>query len=139
VAGRTPHAAEASQPRLSRFLSSIDKDLAPEAIEPPSTWTHSLDPRWDRVIMRCLETSPTDRPQNVDAVLAGLKREPVRKWPFVTAGAIWLLLAALFLFVTPLRPAERAPGRAAIRGPERYGGSGRRSASANSRSRPAIT
>ncbi len=103
VSGRTPHGAEASQPRLSRFLSDHHEGLTPEIIEPPSTWIPGLDPRWDRVIMRCLETSPADRPQNVNAVLAVLKKEPVRKWPFVTAGAIWLLLAGVFLSVPSLR------------------------------------
>jgi serine/threonine-protein kinase len=103
VAGRTPHLAETSQPSLSRFLSANDKEVAPERIVPPSTWTHALDPRWDRVVMHCLESSPADRPPDVSTVLQELKKEPIRKWPFLTAGAICLLISAIFLFVRPVR------------------------------------
>ncbi len=70
---------------------------------PPSAWTKGLDPRWNRVTMRCLATAPVDRPQDVREILAELQHEPMRKWPFVTAGALVLLLATVVGTVAPVR------------------------------------
>jgi tetratricopeptide (TPR) repeat protein len=69
----------------------------------PSAWTKGLDARWDRVIMRCLATAPAERPQKVRKVLGELQREPIRKWPLVTAALLVLLLAAVVGLVRPVR------------------------------------
>ena len=70
---------------------------------PPRAWTKGLDPRWNRVTMRCLATEPAERPQDAREVLVELTREPIPKWPFLSAGALVLLLAAVFTFVRPAR------------------------------------
>ena len=70
---------------------------------PPSACTKGLDARWNRVTMRCLATEPAERPQDAREVLAELTREPIRKWPFLTAGVLVLLLAAVVGLVQPVR------------------------------------
>ena len=80
--------------------------LKPEVVTrplPPSTWTKGLDPRWDRVIMGCLEVSPADRTQNVTEVLAKLRREPIRKTPFVVAALMIIAILAVVTLVRPVR------------------------------------
>src|SRR5215472_13605362 len=59
----------------------------------PSTLTKGLDPRWDRVILSCLNPSPALRPSDARDVIAGLEKEPFRKAPLVLAG---LLMAIAF-------------------------------------------
>ena len=61
----------------------------------PSRWTKGLDPRWNRVTLRCLAESPAEPPADVNEVLEKLKHEPIPKWPFVTSGVLLLVLAAL--------------------------------------------
>ena len=70
---------------------------------PPSAWTHGLDRRWDRVTMGCLAPSPAERPPDVGHILTDLKREPIRKWPFVTAALLFLVLTTVVGLVRPLR------------------------------------
>ncbi|MGA2371892.1 MAG: protein kinase domain-containing protein [Candidatus Korobacteraceae bacterium] len=70
---------------------------------PPSTWMKGLDPRWNRVIMGCLELDPADRTQDVGDVLTELRHEKIRKWPFVTAAVVVLVLAAAIGLIRPLR------------------------------------
>ncbi len=70
---------------------------------PPSTWTKGLDPRWDQVIMSCLEIEPAERTHDVGEVLAELRRKRIRKWPFVTAAVVILVLAAAIGLIRPLR------------------------------------
>ncbi len=53
--------------------------------------------------MGCLAASPADRPQDADEVLAELKRKTIPKWPFVTAGLVMLVLAAVIGLVRPVR------------------------------------
>src|SRR5215472_105261 len=44
----------------------------------PSTRTKGLDSHWDAAILRCLDPSPTARPQDAKEVLALLERRPLR-------------------------------------------------------------
>ena len=53
--------------------------------------------------MGCLAASPAERTQDVNQVLTALKREPVRKWPFVTAALLFLVLTTVVGLVRPLR------------------------------------
>ena len=69
----------------------------------PSTWSKGLDPRWDRVILGCLELDPARRTQDVGDVLAELRRKRIAKWPFAVAAAVILVLAAVVTFVRPVR------------------------------------
>ena len=70
---------------------------------PPSTWTKSLDPRWDRVILGCLELDPAKRTQDVAEVLTELRRKRIAKWPFAVAGIVVFALAAAIGLIPPLR------------------------------------
>jgi eukaryotic-like serine/threonine-protein kinase len=70
---------------------------------PPSTWTKDLDPRWDRVIAGCLETSPAARTQDVSEVLARLRREPIRKTPFVVVALLIIAILAVVTLIPSLR------------------------------------
>lgn len=70
---------------------------------PPSAWTKGLDPRWDRVIMGCLELDSAERTQDVGEVVAELRRKRIPKWPFATAGIVVLVLAAAIGMVPSLR------------------------------------
>ena len=89
--------------RESRDHAAWAATKADAPLVPPSTWTHHLDPRWDRVIMPCLAACPAERPKNADEILKELRHEPIKKWPFVAAGLCLLLLTAVFGFVRPLR------------------------------------
>ena len=59
----------------------------------PSDLVKSLDPRWDRVILDCLNESPDARPSDAAQVIARLDRKPLPKSPFVVAAL--LIIAAL--------------------------------------------
>ena len=117
VAGRRPYSRE-DDPKLDRqkTLTLAGESISdsaykrgslinvtqqewehPEHTRPPlapSTWTKGLDPRWDRVIMGCLELDPARRTQDVDEVLTELRRKRIPKWPFATAGIVVLALAS---------------------------------------------
>ena len=132
VAGRKPYTREAEELSLGQLLPSTwgaddarpgkdgagkDEPLPPSTWTdqpdwkqqpllpppPPSTWTKGLDPRWDRVTMRCLTVAPADRTQDASEVLAALQREPIRKTPFVVAALVLLILSAVMYLVRPLR------------------------------------
>jgi serine/threonine protein kinase/tetratricopeptide (TPR) repeat protein len=64
----------------------------PRRFTAPSSITKGLDPRWDGVILSCLERSPNLRP-DVRKVIAALEKKPLRKAP---------LVAATLLLVAPL-------------------------------------
>ena len=95
---------EHERPSLMSISESDWNGIATaDLIRRPSKWTKGLDPRWDRVILRCLATVPAQRPQDAHEVLAELKREPIPKWPFATVGVLFLLLTTVFAFVRPAR------------------------------------
>jgi serine/threonine protein kinase/tetratricopeptide (TPR) repeat protein len=58
---------------------------------PPRSLVPDLDPRWESVILTCLERNPNDRFQNADEVADALRGETRlrREWRSV---AVWLLL-----------------------------------------------
>ena len=63
----------------------------PSRFAAPSSLIKGLDPRWDKVILSCLEESPALRPSDARKVIAALEKKPIRKAPFVAAA---LLLVA---------------------------------------------
>jgi tetratricopeptide (TPR) repeat protein len=101
---RPPSHAEAPPASLmSVSQEAWHKHVTPAMPLPPSAWTKGLDARWNRVTMRCLATEPAERPQHAREVLDELTREPIPKWPFMSAGVVVLLLSAIFGFVKPAR------------------------------------
>lgn len=98
------HEAEAASASLMSISQEAWRKHATAGMpQPPGVWTKGLDGRWNRVIMRCLATDPAERPQDAREILSELKREPIRKWPFWTAGVLVLLLAAVVGLVRPVR------------------------------------
>ena len=91
--------------RFGRGVGQV-RDAGPATAASEHLDRRGWTPRWNRVTMRCLATAPADRPQDAREVLAELQREPIRKWPWVTAGVLALLLAALVGLV----PATEAVG-----------------------------
>ena len=63
----------------------------PSHFAAPSSIIKGLDPRWDQVILSCLEESPSLRPSDARMVIAALEKKPMRKAPLV---AVALLLVA---------------------------------------------
>ena len=88
-------------PRQS-IIDGIHSKAATVLPPPPSTRTRNLDPRWDRVIMRCLALAPEDRIQDADEVCRELKKKRIKKTPFVAAALVLLLLVAVVRFVPAL-------------------------------------
>jgi eukaryotic-like serine/threonine-protein kinase len=54
----------------------------------PSSLIKGLDPRWDQVILSCLDESPGLRPSDARKVIAALEKKPIRKAPVVAAGLL---------------------------------------------------
>jgi serine/threonine protein kinase/tetratricopeptide (TPR) repeat protein len=54
----------------------------------PSSLNKGLEPKWDRVILSCLDASPLLRPSSARQVIAGLEKKPVRKAPLLTTAAL---------------------------------------------------
>lgn len=46
--------------------------LAGQRVEPPSRWADGIDPAFERIVLRCLEPEPDDRPASVYEVAAAL-------------------------------------------------------------------
>ena len=66
----------------------------------------AADPRWARVILRCIEQNPADRFEKLDDIVHAL--EPPRKrlwvWPTVAAALILLVAVGLWRFLRPAPP-----------------------------------
>lgn len=54
----------------------------------PSTMVKGLKTRWDRVIARCLDSSPLTRLQDATEVIAGLEKKPFGKAPMIALALI---------------------------------------------------
>ena len=81
VTGRMPVEEKSADPsKPSHFVA-------------PSSLNKGLDPRWDRVILSCLDVSPVLRPSDARQVIAGLEKRPFRKAPLLTVAS--LIVAAL--------------------------------------------
>jgi tetratricopeptide (TPR) repeat protein len=80
VTGRLPFESNSLEDRLVQPV-------------PPSKFMKGLDPRWDRVVLECLNESPADRPRDAQQIISVLEKRPFPKVPFVVIGV--LLLAAL--------------------------------------------
>lgn len=83
VTGRKPIEEKSSDPRKpTRFAA-------------PSSVIKGLDPRWDQVILSCLEQSPLLRPTDARKVIAALEKRPFRKAPLVVAALVLVAPLAL--------------------------------------------
>ena len=110
VAGRRPYKAEDSSDELGTtgpLLCSLTEEQwhhrdDTETPPPPSTFVKHLDPRWDRVIMRCLQPLPIQRPE-AGEVLAQLQRKRLSKALFVVPVLLILVLTAIVALVRPVR------------------------------------
>lgn len=82
VTGQRPVKDKAAEPnKPSRFVA-------------PSSLTKGLDPRWDRVILSCLNTSPALRPSDAHQVIAGLEKKPFPKAPLLAVGLMLVVALA---------------------------------------------
>ena len=97
------NSAQGDLPRPSVLAAADPRPKGQQPPAPPSTWVKGLDSRWDRVVTRCLEISPGERPQDAREVLADLQREPINKTPFVIAALVMAALMAIVGLVRPLR------------------------------------
>ena len=68
----------------------------------PSSRIRNLDPRWDRVIMRCLALAPEDRIPDAGELRRELTKKRIRKAPFAIAALLLLVLAAVVWAVPSL-------------------------------------
>jgi eukaryotic-like serine/threonine-protein kinase len=100
VTGRLPFVGDSA-------LSTAVKRLS-EPPPPPRRLVPDLEPRWEAVILRCLERDPADRfanPQEVAAALAGgtvaasprLRRRRWRRWGLAAAAVVVAAALALGL------------------------------------------
>ena len=67
----------------------------PVAVVEPSSLNDTLDPRWDRAILPCLDRSPELRPKDAHEVIACLDKKPFRKSPFIALLCLILILLAI--------------------------------------------
>ncbi len=81
VAGRKPVEEKSADP------------YKPNRVSPPTTLNKGLDPRWDRVILSCINASPGLRPTDARQVIAALDQKPIPKAPFAVLAL--LIMAAL--------------------------------------------
>lgn len=58
-----------------------------------SRLTKASDPRWARVILRCLEESPADRFEKLDDIVATLRPSRPRRWMWPAVAAVLALIA----------------------------------------------
>jgi serine/threonine protein kinase/tetratricopeptide (TPR) repeat protein len=54
----------------------------------PTSLNKGFEPKWDRVILSCLDASPPLRPSGARQVIAGLEKKPLRKAPLVTIASL---------------------------------------------------
>ncbi len=87
VAGRKPVEEPSADPNK------------PNRVPAPTSLNKGLDPRWDRVILSCINASPELRPADARLVIAALEKRPIRKAPFVAVG----LLIVAALAIRPVR------------------------------------
>ena len=110
VAGRRPYQAEGSREEMGTtgpLLSSLTQEqwqhrVYTETPPPPGTFVKHLDPRWDRVIMRCLQPLPSQRPE-AGEVLTQLQRKRLSKALFVVPALLILVLTAIVGLIRPVR------------------------------------
>ena len=110
VAGRRPYQAEGNGDELGTtgpLLCSLTQEqwqhrAYTETPSPPSTFAKHLDPRWDRVIMRCLQLLPNQRPE-AGEVLTQLQRKRLSKALFVVPALLILVLTAIVGLIRPVR------------------------------------
>ena len=69
----------------------------------PSSLSKGLDPRWDQVILSCLEASPALRPSDAQRVIAALEKKPFPK----VLSLVTVFVAALLVAGTLSIPSVR--------------------------------
>jgi serine/threonine protein kinase/tetratricopeptide (TPR) repeat protein len=85
VTGQLPFSAETPLATAARHLEQSPP--RPELAVP------SLDPRWSRTIVKCLDRDPGRRFQRpTDILLPLMGQTPKRRWPLLVAAAVVLLL-----------------------------------------------
>ena len=106
VAGRRPYEDGGSSDEFGTtgpLLSSVTQEqwqhqAYSQPPASPSRFVKHLDPRWDRVIVWCLQPVPNQRPE-ASAVLTQLLRKPIRKAVYAVPALLILALAAAAAFV----------------------------------------
>ena len=76
VTGRRPVEEKSPDPGMPRYFVA------------PSNLNKGLEPKWDHVILSCLDASPVLRPSSARQVIAGLEKKPLRKAPLLTTAAL---------------------------------------------------
>ena len=71
-----------------------------------SRLSKTADPRWARVILRCLEQNPANRYEKLEDVVVALKPAAPRnwKWAAVAAAVIFLIGLGLWYYLKPAPP-----------------------------------
>jgi hypothetical protein len=95
--------------------STAEKRLH-ERPRPPRAIVPDLDPRWEAVILRCLEREPTARFAHAGAAAAALdgRRRARRGWAAAALGAAAITLAAAWLAVSGHAPVRARSGRQVV-------------------------
>jgi len=70
----------------------------PTCPTPPSDVVKGLDPRWDAVILDCLNESAAARPTDAAQIIARLEKRPLRKAPVIVAALVGIAAS-----ITPIR------------------------------------
>jgi serine/threonine protein kinase/tetratricopeptide (TPR) repeat protein len=76
-------------PREEKSTKKSTNHTRPHPFAPPSSFNKKLDPKWDGVILSCLNRSPALRP-DARKVIAILEKKPIRKTPFIIAALLLL-------------------------------------------------
>lgn len=81
------------------------EDVATSRAQLQSKLSKSIDPRWSRVILRCLEQNPADRFEKLDEIVATLKpRRPHWIWPAIATALLVLAAFGLWRYFRPAPP-----------------------------------
>ena len=116
VTGKWPFMGESS---LSVAVKRLMEPPAPPRIHAPD-----LDPRWERVILRCLERNPTDRFASVEEVVralggetVGVSRRALRQRLVWAGGLLALLLLGFgaYRLATRMPPPSPSPAGPAVK------------------------
>ena len=74
------------------------EEVASDRAQLQARLAKSADPRWARVILRCLEQSPADRFEKLEDIVVTLKPSRPRAWKWPAAAALLACLIALALW-----------------------------------------
>ena len=82
------------------------EEVASNRAQLQASLAKTADPRWARVILRCLEQNPADRFGNLEEIVVTLKPSRPRnwKWPAIAAALILLIALGLWYHWKPTPP-----------------------------------